>query len=525
MKKIFLLILLSAKCFSQAPTIQWQKSFGGYWEESANSVLQTPDGGYIFAGRTNSTDGDVVGYAWGQHNPFYGDVWIVKTNATGTIEWQKLYGGFYNDAAIKIINTTEGGYLFTGNSESSNGTVTGHIGNYDYWVVKLNTTGDIEWQKNLGGTSEDLVRDIKQTADGGYIAIGHSSSNLPNAHGMKEVYLVKLSGTGTIQWWKAFGGSNDDIGHSVSQTLDGGYILTGTTKSANGNFTVNKGMTDIFIIKTNAIGTIEWQKTIGGTKEDFGHCIIALADGSYVLSGATSSTDGDITTINRGSTDLWVAKMDTSGTIIWQKSYGGTTSEYYDSCKIYQTSEGGFITMGTAYSNDGDCVGAHSYNTGDVWTVKLNSEGNKQWQRCFGGRGDDYGLNIIETVDKGYMISGTSRNNIINPAGADWTPSTINNTYDAWLIKLNPDSFLLNNEEFTASNISVYPNPVSDVLNIDVSNINEISKIIITDMLGKKILEQTGNFPNVSVQNLAKGVYTIQVFVEGENFTSKFIKQ
>lgn len=523
MRRIFLLLLLSAKCFSQAPTIQWQKSFGGSQQENAYSVLQTADGGYIFSGRTNSVNGDVEGYQW-SYSLFNGDVWIVKTDAVGNIEWQKLYGGFSNDAGIKIINTADGGYAVASVSESTNGTVTNSIGGYDYWILKLNASGDLQWQKRLGGPGDDFIRDIKQTPDGGYIVVGYSSSTLPNGNGLKEVYLVKISSTGTTQWWKPYGGSNDDIANSVALTPDGGYIITGTTKSSNGTFTSNQGMSDIFIIKVDSVGIVQWQKTMGGTNEDFGQCIIVLADGSYVLSAASSSTDGDVTTINRGSTDLWVVKMDTSGTIIWQKSYGGSSSDNYHGSKIIQTSDDGFVICGSTISGNGDASGNHSSGSYDAWIVKLDSDGIKQWHRCFGGGGEDDGHSIIETTDKGYMIAGMSRTNVSTGATPDWTFNA-NRSLDAWLIKLNPDSFLLNNEEFTKKSISVYPNPVSNVLNIDLPNFTELSKIIIRDMLGKNVVEQTSNIPNVSVQHLAKGIYTIEVIAEGENYKSKFIKQ
>lgn len=525
MKKILLiLILLSVNCFAQAPTIQWQKSFGGAREENAYTALQTADGGYIFSGRANSGNGDVVGYSWA-YSLFNGDAWIVKTDAVGTIEWQKLYGGFSNDGALCIIQTTDGGYAVACVSESSDGTVTNHIGGYDYWILKLNAAGDLQWQKSLGGSGDDFVRDIKQTPDGGYIVLGYSSSNLPNGHGLKEAYLVKISSTGTIQWWKPYGGSSDDIGNAVAITPDGGYIITGTTTSSNGNFTMNHGMSDIFIIKINSTGTIEWQKTMGGTNEDFGQSIIVLADGSYVLSAASSSTDGDITTVNRGSTDLWIVKMDTAGNILWQKSFGGSSSDCYHESKISQTSDSGFIVCGSTISGGGDASGNHSSGSYDCWVVKLDNLGTKQWHRCFGGGAEDDGHDIVETADKGYMIAGMSRTNISNGSGTpDWTFNA-NRSLDAWLIKLDPDSFLLNSEETSLGSITAYPNPATDILNVAISNATPISKIIITDMLGKKVMEQAGNHSNIAVQTLAKGVYSVQVFSEDGVYKSKFIKQ
>ncbi|MGV3696171.1 T9SS type A sorting domain-containing protein [Flavobacterium sp.] len=523
MKKIlYLFLFLSAHCFSQVPAIQWQTSLGGSREENAYSVLQTPDGGYIFSGRANSGNGDVVGYQW-NYDLFNGDVWIVKTDAAGTIQWQKLYGGHSNDGGLKIIPTSDGGYAVACVSNSSNGTVTTYIGGYDYWILKLDSAGELQWQKRLGGTGDDHIRDIKQTADGGYIVIGYSSSNLPGTHGMKEAYVVKLSSTGTTQWWKVFGGSADDLGNTISQTADGGYILAGTTQSSNGNFTANYGMADIFLMKINAAGTIEWQKNMGGTKEDFGQSLIVLSDGSYVLSAASSSNDVDVTTTNRGSTDLWIVKMNATGTILWQKSYGGSSSDCYSESKISQTSDGGFVVCGSTISSNGDASGNHSSGIYDAWVVKLDSQGNKQWHRCYGGSGEDDGHAVIETADKGYVIAGMSRTNTSGGNGTpDWTFNA-SRSLDAWLIKLNPDP-LLNIDEKEMAHISLYPNPADEVVNITVSDNTRIEKITVTDLLGKKVFEQNTNQP-MAIQHLSKGVYLISVLADGKNYNSKLIKE
>lgn len=522
MKKLLpLLLIMTLNCFAQAPTIQWQKSFGGSREETALDVLQTPDGGYIFVGRANSVDGDVVGYQW-NYDLFNGDVWVVKTDAVGTIEWQKLYGGYANDGSSKIIATSDGGYVLACASESSNGTVTNPIGGYDYWILKLSSIGDLQWQKRLGGTSEDMIRDIKQTSDDGYIVTGRSSSNLPNAQGLREVYTVKLTSAGTVQWWKPYGGSADDVANSICQTPDGGYIMVGSTKSSNGSFTSNHGMSDAFLIKTNAVGIIEWQKTYGGSNDDFGHTVIVLADGSYVFSASSMSSNGDLTT-NNGNTDLWVVKTDNSGNIIWQKSYGGSVSECYDDSEISQTSDGGFVIGGIAYSNNGDASGNHSYNTGDAWAIKLDRLGNKLWHRCFGGTAEDYGYSIRETADKGYIMSGLNRAAPqFQGTNADWTPGT-NRSYDAWLIKLNPDAFLLSTENHTVTTLALFPNPAKEVLNVQLSDNTVITKITVTDILGKKVMATSNT--SLDIQHLTKGVYTIQVVTEDNTYTSKFIKE
>jgi hypothetical protein len=315
------------------------------------------------------------------------------------IEWQKCLGGTLNDSSSSIKQTTDGGYIVVGESYSNDGDVTGNHGASDYWVFKLNTTGVLEWQKSLGGTDVDSPSSIIQTTDGGYIISGYSSSNDGDVivnYGNGDFWIVKLSSTGIISWQKNLGGTGYDSSSSIIQTTDGGYIISGTSTSNDGDVTTNYGITDYWVVKLSSIGVIEWQKNLGGTANDYSFSILQTTDGGYILCGQSNSNNGNVTG-NHGGIDSWVVKLSIIGVIEWQKSLGGTGNDSLSS--ILQTSDGGYILCGQSNSNDGDVTGNHGGN--DSWVVKLSSTGIIEWQKSLGGTGNDYSFSILQTTDGG----------------------------------------------------------------------------------------------------------------------------
>jgi hypothetical protein len=277
---------------------------GSFWEE-AWSVKQTKDGGFIIAGRANSIDGDVTG----NHGSL--DYWVVKLNNIGGLEWQRSLGGSGFDLGYSVSQTEDGGYIVVGESDSQDGDISTPLGTSDYWVVKLNFDGKIEWEKSLGGTNYDRGNDIQQTREGGYIVFGLSSSingDITGNHGSDDCWAVKLSSNGTLEWQKALGGSSDDLGQSIRQTLDGGYILAGSTFSNNGDVVNNDGGLDLWVVKLNEQGMLEWQKTMGGTNTEIGTSIQQCSDGGYITVAETRSNDGDVSG-GQGQTDFWIVKL------------------------------------------------------------------------------------------------------------------------------------------------------------------------------------------------------------------------
>ncbi len=402
---ILLLLFISASILSnaQAPVIQWQKCFGGSSNETAYDIRQTSDGGFIVAGGSESNDGNVSG------NHGLMDFWVIKINETGHIQWQKSLGGDTTDFALAIRQTTDGGYIVTGCSLSNDGEITGNHGYFDYWVVKLNDTGAIQWQKSLGGDTLDYASAIKQTTDGGYIVSGYSVSNNGNIsgnHGGYDYWIVKLNDTGAIQWQKSLGGSNSDKATAIQQTADGGYIVAGTSQSNDGDVTVNHGGVDYWIVKLNGTGVIQWQKSLGGSNYDEATAIQQTSDGGYIIAGQSNSNDGDVSG-NHGSFDYWIVKINDTGAIQWQKSIGGSSVDWAYS--IQQTTDGGYVVAGSSYSNNGDVTGNHG--SFDYWIVKLNDTGAIQWQKSLGGSLQDNATSIQQTTDGAYIIGGVSYSN------------------------------------------------------------------------------------------------------------------
>ncbi len=233
---------------------------------------------------------------------------------TPLIEWQKSLGGTGGDFASSIQQTSDGGYIVAGYSGSNDGDVTGNHGNTDYWIVKLDNTGAIQWQKSLGGTSNDFASSIQQTSDGGYIVAGYNGSNngdiTGNHGGGTDSWVVKLDSTGTIQWQKSLGGTSLDYASSIQQTNDGGYIIAGESSSDNGDVTVNHGGLDFWVVKLDTVGIIQWQKSLGGTSDDGAYSIQQTSDEGYIVAGYSGSNDGDVTGHHGGSDfDYWVVKL------------------------------------------------------------------------------------------------------------------------------------------------------------------------------------------------------------------------
>ncbi len=409
------------------PALEWQKSLGGNGTESAYSILQTTDGGYITAGESSSSDGDVSGNHGGL------DGWISKLSPAGKLQWQKSYGGFQFDGIRSVRQTSDGGYIAAAWSASNDGDVSGNHGGFDFWVVKLTTIGDIQWQKSLGGSGDEYVYSIQQTKDGGYIAAGFSNSNngnVSNNHGGFDFWVVKLDSTGNLQWQRSLGGSNDDHACAIQQTSDGGYIVAGESASNNGNVSGNHGGFDFWLVKLNAIGTIQWQKSLGGSADETAWSVEQTNDGGYIAAGKSFSNNGDVSG-NHGSRDMWIVKLDASGLLQWQNAVGGSAAD--EAFSIRQTSDGGFVAAGCSTSDDLAVSGNHGGQ--DVWIAKMDSSGVLQWQQSLGGSADDLTHDVHQTQDNGFILAGETHSNNGN-VSANYGSG------DVWVVKTSPDTLL-----------------------------------------------------------------------------------
>jgi uncharacterized delta-60 repeat protein len=513
MKKTITLLalcLIGTLSFAQqAPAMQWQKCLGGTGEDVSYYIQPSPDGGNIVAGYTGSTDGDVIGNHGG-----FSDAWVVKISSTGSLQWQKAMGGTSDDRAYSIQPTTDGGYIMAGHTISNDGDVTGNHGGQDAWVVKLSSTGSLQWQKTLGGTNGDVSYSIQTTPDGGYIMAGATGSNdddVTGNHGSFDAWVVKIVSTGSLQWQKALGGTGNDVANSIQLTTDGGYIMAGYTFSTDGDVTGNHGSKDAWVVKLNSTGSLQWQKALGGTGDDHANSIQLATDGGYIVAGATTSTNGDVTG-NHGGYDVWVVKLSSTGSLQWQNSLGGTNNDIAYS--IQPTSDGGYIVAGYTMSTGGDVTGYHGNQ--DVWVVKLSSTGSLQWQKALGGLNNDYALGIQPTTDGGYIMAGYTFS--IN---GDVTGNH-GGFADAWVVKLGPE---LSTTGFEKEPIVVFPNPARTLLTVQNKNQTPFEKIVITDLTGKIVLTQTTNTNQINVEPLASGMYLLEATSGEEQLVNKFVKE
>jgi len=416
----------TTKNSSTPPPIAWQKSLGGSGVDFARSIKQTPDGGYIVAGSSNSNDGDVTGNHGGS------DYWIVKLSSSGAIQWQKSIGGSGDDWIANIELTSDGGYIVDGSSYSNDGDVSGNHGDLDYWIVKLSDIGTIQWQKCLGGSGSDGVSynkppsegSIKQTSDGGYIVAGVTTSNDGDVIGHHDTngsvfdgWIVKLSSNGAILWQKCLGGSDYDEANSIRQIADGGYILSGFSESNDGDVIRNNNDYGFWIVKLNSSGIIQWQEFLGG---DEPFSIEQTFDGGYIVAGNSNYN------VTQVPYDLLIFKLNSNGDIQWQKNLGGSADD--NASSVRQTSDGGYIIAGDTRSNDDDVNGNHGDN--DYWIVKLSSDGTFQWQKCLGGSIGDFAFSIEPTTDGGYIVGGLSYSN-------DGDVSGNHGNNDVWVVKLS----------------------------------------------------------------------------------------
>jgi len=306
----------------------WTKTYGGIGSDMGFSVQQTSDGGYIIAGRTESSD-------------VKGDVYVIKTDIKGDTLWTRTYGGVYNDGAGSIQETSDGGYIITGFTYSFS------RGFGDIYLIKTDAKGDTLWTRNYGGGGEDWGVSVQQTSDGGYIIAGFTWSF--GTRDNWDVYLVKTDTKGDTLWTRTYGGGKDDIGLSVQQTSDGGYIVAGATAS------FGAGGADIYLIKTDTSGDTIWTRSYGGEGDDFGYSVWQTSDGGYVVTGSSSS-------FSAGDTNVYLLRMDKRGDTLWTEIYGGAGEDWGTS--IQQTSDGGYIITG----------GTESFGAGDldVYLMKIS---------------------------------------------------------------------------------------------------------------------------------------------------------
>lgn len=394
---------------------------GGTKWDFAYDVKKAADGGMIIVGSAQSTDGDLTS------NQGSDDIMVAKLDASGNKQWVKTFGGSAYEYAMAVTTTTDGGYMVAGTTSSSNGDMPVNKGGGDIVVIKLDNAGNKLWVKTFGGSKSDEATSIIATSDGGYLLGGRTASTDGDAtgnHGSSDIMIIKLDASGNKQWAKVFGGTANDLCGRLTATADGGYALCGYSTSANGDISSNKGSYDYLLMKLDASGNKVWDKTYGGSDTEYARDLKVTTDGGFILTGYTQSTDGDVSN-NHGNTDIWVVKTDAAGNKQWTKTIGGSQQDY--SYCLTATPDGGSIIGGYSYSADGDLTS----NRGavDLVAIKINAAGNSQMIKTYGGSKDDEPMAIIPFTTGRYVLAGFS-------ASSDGNVGSNHGDYDAWILNL-----------------------------------------------------------------------------------------
>jgi hypothetical protein len=468
----------------------WQKSFGGAGFDLLQSIKSTRDGGFILAGTSNSENG----FQKNENCKGITDFWVIKLNAAGAEQWQKTIGGNGQDELLCAFQTKDGGYILGGSSSSNPPSILNSIseekaqpttkedlynkseksrGNMDYWVVKLNKEGDIEWQKTYGGQYADLLRSMEQTSDNGYILAGYSTSPVSGDKtdadkGMGDYWIIKINDVGEIQWQNTYGSDGDDEPYVIHQTSDEGYIVGGNSNSRN-----------------------------------------ALTP----LGGIVSN-----------GTDFWVLKLDNKGDILWSKTYdfGKTdilTSLVVNTNKSYLI--GGHAKTESKRSLVTDLAGKAGVNKekdgiNDYIALKIDDKGEELWNKTVGSGGEDILRTLIETRDGGYLMAGTS----------DATSSKDKNSNigsnDFWVVKLKDKTKV----EKIKSGTEAIPNPATEYTNVIIGHDFKKGTASVVDISGRILQNFSINSRTVAVDlsKYSEGIYIINIKTDVKTESVKVIK-
>ncbi len=293
-------------------SITWQKSFGFSGNDFGISLIQTSDGGYLLTGVLDVTaSGGEGNSAASARKHAGGDYWVIKLDATGNKKWSKFYGGTFTDTPYGVVETEDNGFLIAGSSDSSDVDISGNKGTYDFWLIKITATGEMVWEKSYGGSQIDEAWGIVSSGDGNYVMVGSSRSSdndVSQSKGAADVWVVKINPSGDMIWEKSYGGSDFDVGRTICKTSDNGFLVIGSSRSSDGNLSVNHGQNDAWIFNIDQNGTMKWEKTIGGSQIDFGYDIVELGNKAIIAVGESGSSDVDIPE-NKGFTDALLIKI------------------------------------------------------------------------------------------------------------------------------------------------------------------------------------------------------------------------
>ena len=466
MKNVYTLLsavfIFSTVTLSQVPDTLWTKKVGGTGIDVGNEIIQTSDRGFVVAGYTTS-------FGAGQR-----DAYLVKLDSFGNILWQKTYGTNLLEQAYSVKETNDGGLIISAFVYAATANL---------FLIRTNQDGDTSWTKNIGLSGNDFGTYIQLTDDGGFLVIGYTDSNISN--GDRDVWLLRLESTGTVLWQRTYGGTDAEEGYKLLKLSDGNLLISGYSQS------FSSGDRDGWIVKVDSSGNFIWSKSYGSGSYDEFTAAAEDENGNLYYTGTTESS---------GDRDLWIVKTDSGGNHLFTKTYGGSQWEWgYD---IERTNDGNFILTGYSQSN--------SSGLKQLWILKIDQQGDTLWTKLISSVNGSEGYSIIQTQDNGFAVTGVAASSGTGP--------------DVWVIRLKPKGTSgIEDEVFrlpkTFALMQNYPNPFNPSTKISwQSSVGSHQTLKIYDVLGNEVATLVNEYRNAgsyeidfkpasSIKNLASGIY------------------
>lgn len=530
---IIFVLQLSFDAYAQLIGPRWEKCFGGSnWDFGESLVFDGKQ--YLAVGTTNSTDG-----IFDNNHGAY-DMFLIRTDTNGNLIEVHTYGGsLFDGELVDITKINDSVFNIAGITRSVDGDI--NINPWadswgSFWVLQIDKKGSINWERVLGGSGAEEMKDIITTYDKGTLVYGVTTSqdgDISVNYGSWDIWMIKLNRLGEKQWDFTLGSIGIDYAGSVKQTIDGGYIICGTTGGfGGGNYdtTCNHhslGYLDVWIVKLDSLRNIQWQQCYGGYFNDGGSNILEVEDG-YVVLGTTMSNDGDVSGYHGwpGDTDyggdIWVFKINWEGNLIWQNSLGGYNGDY--ARNIFTTTDGGgYMVVGTTSSDDGDVEGYHGIDTGiydDIWFAKLDSNGQLLWQYCYGGGGyEQLYRGVVQKGDLNYVLN-------LNTESDPWQCGIGGMYPDLRLVEIGDSLTAINEAYLTKSKMPLFlsPNPASSELTVTIGNHVQGTSLALFNSQGQQVrqipINDYSKTCEINVEELPAGLYVV-VLLDGGQMVAK----
>lgn len=491
----------------------WSRTYGGSDFEGLTDFASAQDGGYFAVGNTASSNGDVTGHH-GQS-----DLWVIRTDAVGDLVWQRALGGSEFDFGWKALPTTDGGCVLVGSSGSMDGDVSENLGEMDFWVVKVSSTGLVVWERVYGGSGNDEAFTGMALEDGTFILAGISRSedgDVLSNFGSSDVWIIRISSTGDLLQQRSFGGSLEENARAICASPDGAFVLTGTTASQDGDVGENNhSVADLWAVKFTFADGVIWEHTYGADEGyEYGASIVSDNDEGYWVAGRVESEGGDVQGIHVGP-DGWVLHLDAAGEIISQRCFGGSGIDSFSD--VVALSNGNAIVCGNTSSTDGD---VETNIAGfDGWLVRISDDGALLWERCYGGSAAE-GFDALLVEENGtYTLTGFSESSDGDVPGNQGSS-------DCWLLQLEPD-FTSVSEFVHVEALQLAPNPATTSLSVQ-HDVPTRATLTIHDARGALVRMEQGVFParlTLSVEDLVPGMYRVSLTAGGSVRAASFVRE